>query len=198
MIRSRRTSEARTEGRRSLTRRRFASAAALAGVAGVAVLAGGCGGGSTRVKTTTAPTDQVVRGAGYTFTAPARWRPLATPRGMNVSGAVWQLITVGVYKLVKPYAPDRFEATARELDGVAANLAAGRKGKVTAKETLTVAGRQVRSYRIAYTVGDESLTQQVTFVLRGTTEWLLVCRRAAADPDGPCAALLSSFALTAA
>lgn len=205
MIRNRRTGTGRARGSRTLarggrrlTRRRLASAAALTGVALFAALAGGCGRGSTPAKTTAAPTDQVVKGAGYTFTAPARWRPLATPRGMNVSGAVWQLITVGEYKLVKPYAPDRFEATARELDGVAASLAAGRKGKVTAKQTLTVAGRPVRSYRISYTVGDESLIQQVTFVLRGTTEWLLVCRRAASDPDEPCAALLSSFTLTAA
>ncbi len=191
-------SKAHAEGRRTLTRRRLASAAALAGIALVAVLAGGCGGGSTPAKTTAAPTHRVVKGAGYTFTAPAGWRPLATQRGVSVSGTGRQLITVGVYKLVKPYAPRRFEATARELDGVAANLAAGRKGKVTAKETLTVAGRQVRSYRIVYTVGDESLAQQVTFVLRGTTEWLLVCRRAASDPDEPCATLLSSFALTVA
>ena len=187
----------RTLSRRH-SRRRLASAAALAGVALVTAVAAGCGGGTSKgTKTTPVAVDQTVKGTGYTFTAPARWRPLTTPRGVNVSGAVWQLLSVSVYKLVKPYAPARFEATARELDGVAASLAAGRKGKVTSKETLTVAGREVRSYRIAYTVRDVSLSQQVTFVLRGTTEWLLVCRRAATDPDEPCAHLLSSFTLKA-
>jgi hypothetical protein len=39
------------------------------------------------------------------------------------------------------------------------------------------------------------LQQEVTFVLSGTTEWQLVCRRTASDDDAPCAALLSSFAI---
>lgn len=183
-------------------RYRRVTATALAGVAlvaVVAVVAAGCGGGGGKATTTTpARTDQTVKGVGYTFVAPAGWRVVPTPRGVSASGTGPQLLSVAVYKLVKPYAPTRFAATARELDGVAANLAAGRKGKVTSRETLRVAGRPVRSYRIAYELGEDSLTQQVTFVLRGTTEWLLVCRRAATDPDRPCARLLSSFTLKAA
>ena len=108
-------------------RRALVTAAALAGLALIGVVAGcGGGGGSKGTKTTPAPVDQVVNGTGYTFAAPARWRILTTSHGVSVSGARWQLLTVGVYKLVKPYAPTRFEATARELDGVAASLAAGR------------------------------------------------------------------------
>ena len=180
-----------------MSRRRLATAAALAGVALVAAAAAGCGGGKA-TRTTPARIDQTVKGAGYTFSAPVGWRVFATARGLSATGTGSQLLSVGVYKLVKPYAPARFEATATELDGVAARLAAGRKGKVASKETLTVAGRKVRSYRIGYELGGDRLTQQVTFVLRNTTEWLLVCRRAATDPDEPCAQLLSSFVLKAA
>lgn len=179
-----------------MSRRRLATAAALAGVALVAVVAAGCGGKATT--TTPARSDQTVKGTGYTFAAPAGWRVFATARGLSATGTGSQLLSVGVYKLVKPYASARFEAAATELDGVAARLAAGRKGKVASKETVTVAGRQVRSYRIDYELGGDRLTQQVTFVLRDTTEWLLVCRRAATDPDVPCAQLLSSFTLKAA
>jgi hypothetical protein len=180
-----------------MSRRHLAGAAALAGIALVAAAAG-CGGGGKAVPTTTVRTDQPVKGSGYTFAAPNGWRVSTTARGMSAAGNGAQLVSVASYKLVKRYTPARFEATARELDGVAVKLAAGRQGKVTAKETVTVAGRQVRSYRIDYLHDGESLTQQVTFVLRDTTEWLLVCRRAATDPDEPCAHLLASFALKAA
>lgn len=176
--------------------RRLVSAAALASVALIAVIAAGCGGKATR--TSPSRTDQTVKGASYTFAAPADWRVARTVRGISAAGTGSRLVSVAVYKLVKRYTPARFEAAARELDGVAARLAAGRNGKVTAKETATVAGRQVRSYRIDYVHRGESLSQQVTFVLRGTMEWLLVCRRASTDPDEPCAQLLSSFTLKAA
>ena len=117
---------------------------------------------------------------------------------MNATGPGSQLLAVAVYPLVKPFDPAKFAAAALELDKVAAQLATDRKGKVTASETITVAGIEVRSYRIEYTLDSDIVQQQVTFVLRGATEWLLVCRRAAADPDAPCAALLSSFTLAAA
>lgn len=177
-----------------MSRRTLTAAAALAGVA-LAAGAAGCGGGKTAPPPAT---HQQVKGSGFTFSAPTGWRVTATARGLNVAGPGSQLLSVGVYRLVKPYAPARFAAAARELDGVAGRLAAGRQGKVDSKRTLTVAGRKVRSYRIGYELGGDSLTQQVTFVLRNTTEWLLVCRRGTADPDEPCARLLTSFALKAA
>lgn len=178
-----------------MSRRSLATAAALTGIA-LAALAAGCGGGKKAQPP--AATDQTVKGSGYTFSAPAGWRVFATERGVNASGPGSLLLSVGVYKLVKPYAPARFDAAARELDRVAARLAAGREGKVNSKQTITVAGRKVRSYRIGYKLGGKSLSQQVTFVLRDKTEWLLVCRRGVADPDEPCARLLASFRLKAA
>lgn len=171
-------------------------AAAAAAVLALGLAVTGCGGdGGGDTPATTAPREQTVRGAGYSHAAPAGWRTAATERGTTATGPGSQLLSVGVYKLVKVYVERRFDATAAELDEVAARLAADRKGSLTASETVTVAGRKARSYRIAYATGGADLVQQVTFVLRGTTEWLLVCRRAAGDPDEPCARLLASFRL---
>lgn len=174
-------------------RRAAVAAGTVLAVALAAALAG-CGGGS-KPATTTTPTEQQVRGAGYTYTAPFGWQVAGTDRGTTATGPGSQLLSVTVYRLVKPYVPARFAAAARELDGVAARLAAGRSGKVAASRTVKVAGRDSRSYRITYAVKGTSLQQEVTFVLSGRTEWQLVCRRTAADPDAPCATLLSSFAI---
>lgn len=184
----------RVRGRKGI----LATTAATAGLA-LALLAVGCGGGGDEAATTTTvPKEQTLRGIGYSHAAPAGWTPAATQRGTTATGPGSQLLSVGVYKLVKVYVERRFDATAAELDKVAARLAADRKGSLTASETVTVAGRKARSYRIAYATGGTDLVQQVTFVLRGTTEWLLVCRRAATDGDEPCARLLASFRLVPA
>lgn len=180
-----------------MTRRRTTATALLAaGAATAAAFAlAGCGGGSKPAATTQAATEQTVKGATFSFAAPAAWKAAATDRGMRATGPGQGLLSVAVYKLVKKYDPKRFDAAAQELDGVAAKLATGRKGKVTARDTVTVAGIPSRTYRIAYALAGAPVEQQVTFVLRDTTEWLLVCRRAAADPDGDCARFLSTFAL---
>ena len=171
--------------------------AVLALAALLAVAVAGCGG-SAKQPAPVAPTTQKVAGSGYSYTAPLGWKISTRPRGINATGPGSQLLAVAVYPLVKRFDPAKFAAAALELDKVAAQLATDRKGKVTASETITVAGIEVRSYRIEYTLDSDLVQQQVTFVLRGATEWLLVCRRAAADPDAPCAALLSSFTLAAA
>lgn len=177
-----------------MTRRRLPLLLVGAAVT-VALVAAGCGGGGGKKQPPALAQTQIVRGAGYTFAAPTGWSVTGTTRGVDATGPGRNLLSVSVYKLVKPYAPARFAAAAKELDKVAAQLAAGRKGTLRSKETRTVAGLQVRSYRIAYAHEGQNLEQQVTFVLRDSTEWQLVCRRATADPDDHCARLLSTFTL---
>ena len=174
--------------------RRAAGLASAAVVVTAGLALAGCGGG-TKHATNTVPTEQKVRGDGYSYTAPAGWQVAGTERGTTATGSGSQLLSVTVYKLVKPYAPARFAAAAKELDGVAARLAPGRGGSLAASRTVKVAGRDSRSYRIKYAVKGVALQQEVTFVLSGSTEWQLVCRRTAADPDTPCSTLLSSFAI---
>jgi len=58
------------------------------------------------------------------------------------------LVSVTRFPLVKPYEPSKFEAAAKELDGVAAQLADRNGGELTKRETTEVAGRRIRAYTI--------------------------------------------------
>jgi hypothetical protein len=101
------------------------------------------------------------------------------------------LVSVTAFRLLKPYDPGRFGAAAKELDGIAAKLAAQAGGELTEKTTTTVDGRRVRVYR--YT--DRAGQIRLGFVLVGKREYQLLCRLPAggADHDGACALLFESF-----
>ena len=98
------------------------------------------------------------------------------------------LVSVTRYTLVKPYEPAKFQAAAKELDGIAAQLAARNGGKVTKRETTEVAGRRIR----AYTIEANGRSMRIGFVLDDKTEYQLVCSGAARTA---CDLLFSSFAL---
>ena len=93
---------------------------------------------------------------------------------------------------MKPYDPARFAAAARELDQVAARLAAQSGGTVIDRATTTVDGRRIRAYDLA----TPTLRLHIGFVLVGKREYQLLCQRPAGthDPDGACALLFRSFA----
>jgi len=102
-------------------------------------------------------------------------------------------VSVTPFPLLKPYDPARFAAVAKELDGVAAELAAKAGGRVTESSTVEVAGRKIRAYR--YTRGDDQV--RLGFVLEGRREYQLLRRLpGGTDRDGACDLLFSSFALT--
>jgi hypothetical protein len=104
-----------------------------------------------------------------------------------------------VYRLAKPYTPERFGAAVKELDGVAAELARKAGGAITSAETTTVGGRKIRAYRFtAHSTDGERYEDRVGFVLSGTREVQLLCQAPAGanDPDGACGLLFKSFALT--
>lgn len=103
-------------------------------------------------------------------------------------------VEVVVFRLVRPYDPSRRAAVARELDRVAARLAAQLKGSIASRQFLAVGGLDARSYSIRF----GSKVEQITFVLHGQREYQLLCRRAAGADDAPCTELLRSFALGAA
>ena len=58
---------------------------------------------------------------------------------------------------------------------------------------MRIGGRKARSYRIEYGPGK---SQEIAFVLDGQTEYELLCRRPAAEPDARCKAFFASFHLT--
>ncbi len=93
------------------------------------------------------------------------------------------------YTLLKAYRPALFGPAARELDRVAAKLAAEAGGKLAERQTIEVAGRKVRAYRFGST--------RIGFVLLGKREYQLLCELPpnGSDSDGACALLFKSFSL---
>lgn len=99
------------------------------------------------------------------------------------------LVSVTTFGLLKPYDPAKFAAVSKELDGVAAKLAARAGHALTERDTTTVDGRKTRVYRYDGV--------RVGFVLEGRREYQLLCMTPEGeDPDGACDLLFSSFSLT--
>jgi hypothetical protein len=156
----------------------------ILGVLPLLILAG-CGG-STSAKT------QTVKGDGFSYVAPVGWTVVRKgPSVAAVDGDV-NRVEVVRFTLEKPYRPALFAAAAHELDGVADRLANQLAGSVSAQSTTEVAGRKARSYTIDYGPGK---TQEIAFVLDGSNEFQLLCRRDASSPNDNCAQLFATFAL---
>lgn len=141
-----------------------------------------CGGAARAKQGST----RAVHGSGFQFSIPRGWRTSTTP-GTVVARARDGAVSVRTFTLVKRYDPARFRAAAKELDGIAAKLAAASGTKLTAAETVTVGGRKIRAYRFDAT--------RIGFFLIGRTEYQLLCKLAAdgSDPDGACALLFATF-----
>ena len=101
--------------------------------------------------------------------ATARSRPSPKP----VSD---ELVSVTTFPLLHPYKPSLFAAATRELDGGAKQLATRLGGTVKKAATVTLAGIKARQYELGYRSGGHDLHQRITFVLRGKTEFQLLCR----------------------
>jgi hypothetical protein len=144
-----------------------------------------CGGGTKTQPVST----RVVSGPGFSFAAPGGWHTHRTQHAVSASNGGAQ-VSVTTYTLQKPYRPELFAAAARELDRVAAELAAQAGQKVTERQTLEVAGRKIRAYRFG--------TMRIAFVLVGSREYQLLCRQPAGGQDagGACALLFKSFTLS--
>jgi hypothetical protein len=144
----------------------------------------GCGSGTKSKPVST----RVVRGPGFTFSAPGAWNTRRTQTTIAaLSGK--SRVSVTTYTLLKPYRPALFAAAARELDRVAAKLAAAAGGTLTERRTVKVAGEKIRAYRFG--------TDRIGFVLVGKREYQLLCELPPGgnDTDGACALLFKSFRL---
>jgi hypothetical protein len=125
----------------------------------------------------------VVLGRGFSFSAPVGWKTSRTPRAVTVQSA-GSRVSVTTYTLQKPYNPTLFAAAAKELDGLAAKLAAAAGEAITEKQTVDVAGERIRAYRFG--------TVRIGFVFAGKREYQLLCE----NPGDACALLFKSFSVS--
>jgi hypothetical protein len=148
---------------------------------------GGCGGGGT-------PAAKAVQGTGYRFSAPADWVVTRSGREVQASQGV-RLVSVTRYPLLRAYRPALWARVVPELDGAAAQLAKQQSGDVGGSQTVTVAGQRARRYDIDYQRNGKALVERIAFVLRGKTEYLLLCRYDRGGNTDACDRLLATFTL---
>jgi hypothetical protein len=154
------------------------------------LLAAGCG---------SAPAQEgfEVRGTGFTFVAPASWR--VSRKGREVQAVLGtRLISVTHFMLQRRFRPALWSNVVPELDRAAATVSSQQQGAVTDSRTVTIGGRQARRYDISYARDGKQLVERIAFVLRGKSEYLLLCRYERGGDTEACDGLLTSFRLAAA
>jgi hypothetical protein len=167
----------------------------------VPLLLSACGGSAERTGTTASRT---VTGPGFGFAVPDGWRATQTVRSVvarKPGDAAGPLVSATILPLAKPYSPSLFASAAKELDGLAAQLAHASGGTVTESVTTTVDGQRIRAYRFtSHPAGKPAADVRIGFLLEGRHEYQLLCQApaGAGDPDGACALLFGSFAPAAA
>lgn len=150
------------------------------------LLLAGCGGG--------AHAEQVVRGTGYRFSAPADWSVARSARQVRVSDAL-DLVSVTRYPLVRRFRPSLWAEVVQELDRAAAGVARQQNGRVTESRTALLSGRRARIYELDYEHDGKKLAERIAFLLRGHTEYYLLCRYERGRDTQACDRLLATFTL---
>jgi hypothetical protein len=154
------------------------------------LVATGCGGGAVQQGYT-------VQGAGFTFVAPADWAVSRKDDEVQAAQGT-RLISVTRFALLRRFRPALWDKVVPELDRAAAGVARQQQGTVSNPRNVTIAGQQARAYDIAYTREGRLLVERIAFVLRGKTEYLLLCRYERGGDTEACDRLLTSFRLAAA
>ena len=137
---------------------------------------------------------KIVEGSDYHFNAPADWHVVRTERGVQVSNGL-PLVSVTRFPLLRKYRPDLWVRVVPELDRAATQLAQQQKGNVSDSRTVTIVGQRARRYDIDYERDGKALVERIAFVLRGKTEYLLLCRYDRGGDTGACDRLLATFTL---
>jgi len=105
------------------------------------------------------------------------------------------IVSVTRYPLLRAFRPALWDHVVPELDRAAAGVARQQNGKVGKSRDVTVSGRRARSYDIDYDRQGKALVERLTFVLRGKTEYLLLCRYERGGDTRACDRLLATFRL---
>jgi hypothetical protein len=137
---------------------------------------------------------KVVEGTRFRFSTPADWAVTRSGREVGASQGL-KLVSVTRFPLLRAYRPALWTRVLPELDGAAAQLAKQQNGHVTDSRTVTVAGQQARRYDIEYERDGKELVERIAFVLRGKTEYLLLCRYERGGDTDACDRLFATFTL---
>ena len=135
-----------------------------------------------------------MRGAGYRFSAPASWAVARGGQELRVSEGI-RLVSVTRFPLVRAFRPSLWQRVVPELDRTAAAVAKQQNGAVAHARTVTVDGREARSYNVDYERDGNKLVERITFVLRAKTEYLLLCRYERGGDADACDRLVATFTL---
>lgn len=151
----------------------------------------GCGGGSNVQQ-------RLVTGTGYTFEAPTRWDVVRSERQVQAAQGSHgvALVAVSRFPLLHVYRPSLWAKVVHELDDAADGIARQQHGSVTAAKDVTISGEQARRYKVSYDLRGRKLVEELAFVLRGKTEFLLLCRYEQGRSHDACDRLMASFKLT--
>ena len=151
-----------------------------------------CGGGDAQGG------ERLVGGTGYTFQAPKRWEIVRSARQVQAveGGHSAALVGVSRFPLLHVFHADLWPKVVRELDGAADGIARQQRGSVTDARDVTLAGERARRYKVAYSLRGRKLLEELAFVLRGKTEYLLLCRYEQGKSHDACDRLMSTFKLT--
>jgi hypothetical protein len=106
------------------------------------------------------------------------------------------LVSVARFSLLRAFRPELWQTVVPELDRAADEVAAQQDGTVSDPRTVTIAGRRARQYDVGYEGGGKALVERIAFVLRGKTEYLLLCRYERGGETRACERLLATFRLT--
>jgi hypothetical protein len=164
----------------------------LAALACTVVALAGCGGGDATAE------QRLVGGTGYTFQAPKQWEIVRTARQVQAAEGHHSVALVGVsrFPLLHVFRPDLWGKVVGELDGAADAIASQQHGSVTDTRDVTISNERARRYKVAYSLRGQKLIEELAFVLRGKTEYLLLCRYEQGKSHDACDRLMSSFRLT--
>lgn len=149
----------------------------------------GSGGATTELKR--------IQGTGYSFRAPAAWEVVRTARQVQAveGGKSLRLVAVSRLPLLHVFKPDLWHKVVPELDRVADGVAQQQHGSVTTAEDTKISGEMARRYVVAYDLRGKKLVETIAFVLRGKTEYELLCRYAQNASSDACDTLLRTFTL---
>ena len=149
-----------------------------------AVALAGCGGSS--------PPPRLVSGTGYSFSGPGDWTVKRSAMSVALSRGL-DVISVTRFTLLRRYRPELWPKVVPEIDQRADALARDQRGTVSSRATITIAGENARRYEIAYRRNGNQLVERLGFILRGKTEYELLCRFERGKSSSACDQLFETF-----